>query len=216
MAGIYQRAYAQSVGRTTGYAGYRNRLRTRVFAELLRPRHGRGGRLLEIGCNTGALLLRLAGWYREVHGIDQNAEAIAAARRVLEGTTGIILRVGTAVALPYPNDAFDIVCGFEVVEHVADPRRMLAEMARVTKEGGRCVLSFPWEIIRGQAALLDAVVVFHDPRYARKLHLHKLSPRRVRMLATGLPLRVIVSTIRWIPFPSFVMVFEKASSAHGQ
>jgi 2-polyprenyl-3-methyl-5-hydroxy-6-metoxy-1,4-benzoquinol methylase len=211
MASVYHRQYATHVGKETGYAGYRNRRRVRLFTELLRPRRGHGGRLLEIGCNTGALLTPLARQYREVHGIDQNTAAIARAKVALRRQRNVHLHIGSATKLPFPANFFDAVCAFEVIEHVRSPRHMLAEIARVLRPRGRAVLSFPLELIRGQAALLDAITIFKDPRYARKLHLHKLWPKRIARLLNETPLRITAARLRWIPFPSFVMELEKAS-----
>jgi SAM-dependent methyltransferase len=45
--------------------------------------------------------------------------------------------------LPFADDSFDVVCSFEIVEHVADAERFVAELARVLKRGGRLVLSTP-------------------------------------------------------------------------
>jgi len=46
-------------------------------------------------------------------------------------------------ALPYRDAAFDLVCAFDIVEHVAEDRRALAEIARVLRPGGALILSVP-------------------------------------------------------------------------
>jgi SAM-dependent methyltransferase len=51
--------------------------------------------------------------------------------------------VGTAEALPVPDGSFDVVLCTMVLEHVVDPRKVLAEVRRVLEPGGRLVLTVP-------------------------------------------------------------------------
>jgi SAM-dependent methyltransferase len=50
---------------------------------------------------------------------------------------------GCAEALPFPDECFDLVCAFEIVEHVPDDRTVLQEIARVLKRGERFIFSVP-------------------------------------------------------------------------
>jgi SAM-dependent methyltransferase len=50
---------------------------------------------------------------------------------------------GSATALPFSERGFALVCAFDIIEHVDDDRRVLAELVRVLADGGRLVLSFP-------------------------------------------------------------------------
>ena len=49
----------------------------------------------------------------------------------------------TSTALPFPSAAFDVVCSFETIEHVADPDRTLSGFARVLRPGGALFVSTP-------------------------------------------------------------------------
>ena len=73
----------------------------------------------------------------KVLGIDPAAAAIAAAR-VHAQIAGhdIGYDVGFGEALPYPDSAFDAVVCVDVLEHVADLNRVLAEVARTLRPGG--------------------------------------------------------------------------------
>jgi SAM-dependent methyltransferase len=51
--------------------------------------------------------------------------------------------VGSAEALPFPDDCFDLICAFEIVEHVPDDRSLLFEIRRVLRDGERFVFSVP-------------------------------------------------------------------------
>ncbi len=50
---------------------------------------------------------------------------------------------GDATALPFPDRSFDLVCAFDVVEHVADDLAVFRELSRVLKPGGTLVFSVP-------------------------------------------------------------------------
>lgn len=45
--------------------------------------------------------------------------------------------------LPFSDESFDVVCAFDILEHVEDDRRLLKELRRVCKSGGRLVLTIP-------------------------------------------------------------------------
>jgi len=50
---------------------------------------------------------------------------------------------GSADALPFPDDRFDLICAFEIVEHVPNDRAVLLEARRVLRDGQRFVFSVP-------------------------------------------------------------------------
>lgn len=100
---------------------------------------GRPGRLLEVGCGSGRFLdrMRRAGW--AVQGTD--IDPAVAAR--IRGRYAIDIDVGELHSLRYAADSFDAVALSQVIEHVHDPRQLLAECRRLLRPGGRLVLSTP-------------------------------------------------------------------------
>ena len=50
---------------------------------------------------------------------------------------------GSALALPFADETFDVVCAFDVVEHCEPESLALAELARVLRPGGRLLMSVP-------------------------------------------------------------------------
>jgi len=51
--------------------------------------------------------------------------------------------VGDITALPFPDDTFDLICAFDIVEHVEDDRQVFGELARVARPDAAVVLSVP-------------------------------------------------------------------------
>jgi 2-polyprenyl-3-methyl-5-hydroxy-6-metoxy-1,4-benzoquinol methylase len=98
-----------------------------------------GGRLLEVGCGSGAFLARMhqLGW--DVCGIDLDPAALARGRRI----TGLDLRCGTLEQIKFPADSFDVITMNHVIEHVHDPVGLLKECQRILRPNGKFVLTTP-------------------------------------------------------------------------
>jgi ubiquinone/menaquinone biosynthesis C-methylase UbiE len=128
-------ANLESRGRAAGYVRMAQAL---TDAAQLRP----GQTVLDVGCGTGAIdrwLVRHTAGQNRILGVDVNRyllrEATALARK--EGAEAAVeFREGSAEALPFPDDSFDITMSITVIEEV-DAQQMLAEMVRVTSPGGR-------------------------------------------------------------------------------
>ncbi len=133
-------AYLEVVGDLRVVRDYRERA-----LALLAPAPGE--RLLEIGCGTGENALDLARRVLPggtVAGIDASVTMISEARsNAAKAGLPIDLRVGDAHALDFPDGQFDAVAAERVLQHVGDPARAVAEMARVCRPGGRVVVSEP-------------------------------------------------------------------------
>src|SRR6195256_1686206 len=70
--------------------------------------------------------------------VDISAPALAKLRA--RGGSGTL---GSITALPYGNAIFDLICAFDVIEHVEDDERALAELARVASPGAALITSVP-------------------------------------------------------------------------
>jgi 2-polyprenyl-6-hydroxyphenyl methylase/3-demethylubiquinone-9 3-methyltransferase len=115
-----------------------SRLRNPWIAAELRARfaaHGKRPRVLDVGCGAGFLANHLAAEGFDVTGIDASTESLAVARRH-DATGRARYDCGDACALPYPDASFDAVCAMDFLEHVEEPRRVVAEAARVLAPGG--------------------------------------------------------------------------------
>ncbi|AHM05851.1 3-demethylubiquinone-9 3-methyltransferase [Roseibacterium elongatum DSM 19469] len=96
-----------------------------------------GQTVLDLGCAGGFMAEALDARGAKVTGIDPAEGAIAAARAHADATgRAIAYDVGVGEALPYGDQSFDAVVCVDVLEHVADLNRVMAEVARVLRPGG--------------------------------------------------------------------------------
>ena len=130
------------------------------------------GKILDIGCGSGALAIHVAKRYpnAQVVGIDRWSGGWGSSKRLCERNAsleGVAERVSfesaDAASLPFDDEAFDVVVSnfvFHEVRGVRDKRRLLREALRVVKVGGLFVFQdlFLWRLVYGEIDdLLDTV-----------------------------------------------------------
>ncbi len=99
-----------------------------------------GTRMLDIGCGAGRALRLAADRGADVSGLDASPGMLEYARRRVPGATIV---QGELQSLPFPDQAFDVVTGFNSFQYAAEPSEALLEAKRVTAPGGR-VLALVW------------------------------------------------------------------------
>ncbi len=100
-------------------------------------RPGRGLRVLDVGCGAGNMMHHLAH-YGTVVGVDNNPKPLEVARQ-----RGLDVREGTADALPFGANEFDLLTVLDTVEHVPAEAKVFEECRRVLKPGGRVLITGP-------------------------------------------------------------------------
>lgn len=96
---------------------------------------------LDVATGTGSTARRLAALGARVVGVDLSPGMIEAAKRI---SPHIDFQLGDAQALPFPDASFDLVVSTMGVLIAPDARKAAAEIARVTRPGGRIGLTvFP-------------------------------------------------------------------------
>ena len=97
----------------------------------------RGRRVLDIGCGAGAFLLAAAERGARVHGFDASPALLDVARRRVPAAE---LRSGDMQSLPYEDNTFDVVTGFNSFFFAADIVAALREARRVARPGAAVVI----------------------------------------------------------------------------
>jgi SAM-dependent methyltransferase len=124
------------------YVGRWSRRVAPVFLAWLRIPAGR--RWLDVGCGTGALCAAIVEHCvpASVTGVEPSAGFLTVAQAQLAGRA--VLHRGTATALPLADASVDVVVSGLVLNFVPEPRAALAEMARVTDNGGT-IGAYVWD-----------------------------------------------------------------------
>jgi len=102
-----------------------------------------GRRVLDAGCGTGygACLLKSAG-AAEVLAVDRDPEAVRLSEQRF-AAEGVTFRVGDCEELGNVSGPFDVICNFEVLEHMAHPERFLQGAGRLLAAEGVLLVSTP-------------------------------------------------------------------------
>lgn len=114
----------------------------RLCASLIAPKIAPGGGVLDIGCGQGLQLAEIRKLCSEarLHGMDISPKLVDLARNnVPDG----YFQTGDADNLAYADAQFDVVVMTEVLEHLAEPARALAQIKRVLKLGGWLLMTVP-------------------------------------------------------------------------
>ncbi len=124
-------------------------------------------RILDVGCGDGVITKRLRQQFAHASltGIDADEVRLARARTQCPGAA---FESGDVTALPYPDEAFDVVLCHHVVEHVEDDQAVLRECRRVLRPGGLLLLGIPQE----DGAIGRWLRRLHRRLYAEGEHVH--------------------------------------------
>ena len=163
-----------------------------------------GRQLLECGSGIGLLQAVALTDGIQAFGIEPDALNCDVSQAVLRSYGVAVAQVSQAFGerLPFADGTFDIVCSFLVLEHVRDPQLVLTEAVRVLKPGGHIHFVVPnygsiWE------GHYNVPWIPHSPKWLAKLYVRALgrdpsyvdalqmvTPRQLRKIVEGLPLRV--------------------------
>ncbi len=172
------------------------------------------GDWLENGCGVGMYVAHLLPIARRVTGLEYDFER---AHQAAALSPRIVCAAGEA--LPFPGASFDVILSHEVIEHVNDDRRAVAEMARALRAGGRIVLfcpnrGYPFEthgvFWRGRYHFGNVPFVNYLPRRLRDRlcpHVRVYSSADLKRLFAGLPLRIVQRSIIFGAYDNLIVRF---------
>jgi ubiquinone/menaquinone biosynthesis C-methylase UbiE len=130
------------------------------------------GSVLDVACGPGILSAATAKSARDVVAFDLTPEMLKkATQRCSEaGLANVVFREGNAAELPFANAAFDAVVTRLSVHHFDRPGRVMSEIFRVLRPGGRFVIA---DVISSEvpaeAELQNAIEILRDPSHVRML-----------------------------------------------
>jgi len=157
-----------------------------------------GLNVLDVGCGTGDFLRLLAPLVSpgKAVGLDLSETMIAeAVQRSTENAANLSFRVGSALELPFQAETFDRVLATQVLLHLPDPWKVLAEMKRVLAPSGLiCISEIDWGTL---------VVQTSDNELGRRF-----SDLACRELRNGLIIRELPGELRKLGFNHIVILPE--------
>jgi ubiquinone/menaquinone biosynthesis C-methylase UbiE len=166
-----------------------------------------GDQVLDVGCGTGddarTIASRVPGV--SVVGIDASDDKIRDARAQSLGLPRPVdFRVADAYALPFDDETFDACRADRVFHHLVDPAKALAEMTRVTRPGGRVVVS--------DTDYDSLVVEASDPRLTKRIlahHTDRMECGRVGRRLPGLFRDATLDTVRVTPYAAVATEYDE-------
>ena len=136
--------------------------------------HKQSGALLDMGCSSGAFLESLHGDGWKLHGIEMSTEPA----KIAEARSGAQVFVGHILEAPFRPESFDVITCFDVLEHLYEPRRVMAKVAEWLKPGGIFYVLVP-NIDSAEARIFGTY--WHGLELPR--HLFHYSPASLTFLA---------------------------------
>lgn len=158
-------------------------IRKEGFDVLIDIKDLKNKKILDIGCGFGAFIkYALEKGSIEVSGIEISEDDLKEAKSSFKSSK-VILKEASAVSLPFPNNYFDTVVSFEVLEHIPKntENKMFSEINRVLKKNGVLYLSTPFASI---------ISKYFDPAFYLIGHRH-YSKKQLQSFADNNQLKIV-------------------------
>jgi 2-polyprenyl-3-methyl-5-hydroxy-6-metoxy-1,4-benzoquinol methylase len=105
-----------------------------------------GKAVLDIGCNTGYGTIMMAGHAKTIIGVDVSERAIDKAKS--DYGSQVAFQLVDGEHLPFDDNAFDFITGFQLIEHLVEYDSFMSEVNRVLAPGGVAVFTTPNSLLR--------------------------------------------------------------------
>jgi len=183
------RHYTEAYDRLISSSGEGSPVRWRDRNAALAP-HKQSGALLDLGCSSGAFLQTLHRKDWDLYGIEMSEESANKA----EVSTGAKVFVGKILDAPFPPASFDVITCFDVLEHLYEPRRVMARVSEWLKPGGIFYVLVP-NIDSAEGRVFGSY--WHGLELPR--HLFHYSPASLKFLANSAGLTEVLLETRRNP-----------------
>ncbi|MCA6449678.1 MAG: methyltransferase domain-containing protein [Chitinophagaceae bacterium] len=145
---------------------------------------------LNVGAATGTTSDMLTR-FGQVTSVEYDVDCCNFAKTYM--TTPILQ--GSITELPFPKESFDLVCAFDVIEHVENDHIAVEELIRVCKPGGHIVVTVPaYAFLWGPHDIINQ----HYRRYTLKELVQLFGSRKGRIIY-----KTYFNAILFVPIASF-------------
>jgi len=144
------------------------------FRRAALMQYKQSGALLDLGCSAGSFLEFMRSEFWKLYGIEMSVECA----RTAERTSGAQVFVGDVLEAPFRPESFDVITCFDVLEHLYEPRQVMAKVGEWLKPGGIFYVLVP-NIDSAEARVFGTY--WHGLELPR--HLFHYSPASLRNLA---------------------------------
>lgn len=159
------------------------------FKEVLDLIEPKRVRYLDVGCNGGLLMAKVAEKLEavEIFGLDVSKESI---EYVKNKYPKFMVQVADCTSLPFTDDFFDLITCFEVLEHLEDPLKAIAEIKRCLKKRGEAILLIPTN------SLLFRFIWYFWTRFGRgrvwyKKHINRIKASELKKILENMDFEII-------------------------
>ena len=171
-----------------------------------------GKTVADVGCEEGHLAELVAGSCAKLHCIDIDADVLGRARQRLAGADNVEFIASDVRKIELPDNSVDVCLASEILEHLPRPEEGIDELVRITKPGGRIVLSVPNEKLVLSIKKMARLVGMG--RSLGRLsggiavgHVQVFSKRKIRELCEG---RVRLESVRYSA-PFFLNIYASGT-----
>ncbi len=175
------RHYTDAYDRLISAAGQNSPHRWRDRKRTL-TQYKQSGALLDLGCSSGSFLQSLSSESWELFGIEMSSSSA----RNAEASSGAKVFVGEILDASFPPESFDVITCFDVLEHLYEPRKVMARVSEWLKPGGIFYVLVP-NIDSAEARVFGSY--WHGLELPR--HLFHYSPASLKFLAESAGLREV-------------------------
>lgn len=173
----------------TPYRGLAGKVEHARLRQIVRwARQAAPASVLDVGCGEG-VLFGILGRDAQILGVDLSGDSLRASQRLHANSR--VVQADGAGGLPFCSHSFNLVVCSEVLEHVPEPAKLIAELWRVCSQDGWVILTVPIEgpklivkAILRQMRLLNHLLPGIEPGFSA-WHLHAFGPAALRSLLDG-------------------------------